>query len=80
MMRRISYSRFMSLPRHTGEVPPKGAEGEGTRKSARPFQIMAFQKSSVWLSPSGKGAVNSAGAGHLPRKTGEDDVVLAGVR
>ena len=52
------------LPCHTGEVPPKGAEGESPSRSAYYFQIMTFQKSSVRLSPSGP-------AGHLPRKTGE---------
>src|SRR6266446_1877765 len=40
------------LPRHTGEVPPKGAEGEGRSQIVRPFQIMPFQISSVRLSPS----------------------------
>jgi hypothetical protein len=57
---------FIFLPRHTGEVPPKGPEGEGRNKSAYPFQIVAFSKSSVWLSPSGP-------AGHLPRVTGEGE-------
>src|SRR5882724_3730486 len=37
--------------RHTGEVPPKGVEGEGCSQSARRFQIMIFHKSSVRLSP-----------------------------
>ena len=73
MARRISCPGFMSLPRHTGEVPLTGAEGEGRSESASPFQIMAFQKSSVRPSPSGP-------AGHLPRKTGEGDVALSGAR
>src|SRR5260370_28919372 len=48
----------------TGEVPPKGAEGEGRSQSGRRCQVMTFQKSSVRLPPSGP-------TGHLPRKTGE---------
>jgi hypothetical protein len=58
------WTQIKSLPRHTGEVPPTGAGGEGHSQSACRFPIMAFQKSPVRLSPSGP-------AGHLPRMTGE---------
>src|SRR5262249_48909605 len=52
------------LPRLTGEVPPKGAEGEGHRTGINRFQCHPVPRSPLWLSPSDP-------AGHLPRKTGE---------
>jgi hypothetical protein len=55
-------TQIKNLPRHTGEVPPEGAEGEGRSRSARQFPIMAFHESPVRLSPSGP-------TGHLPRMT-----------
>src|SRR6266508_5402326 len=43
-----------SLPRHTGEVAPKGPEGEGPSKTVSAFQIMiiAFRRSPLRLFPS----------------------------
>ena len=35
---------FLILPRHTGEVPPKGAEGESLSRSPCRFQIMAVRE------------------------------------
>ena len=32
-------TQIKNLPRHTGEVPPKGAEGEGRTVHLRKFQI-----------------------------------------
>ena len=57
---------FSYLPRLTGEVPPKGAEGEGPNGDFRNTMIMiyTFQAPRLRLSPSGP-------AGHLPRMTGE---------
>jgi hypothetical protein len=55
---------LISLPRLTGEVPPKGAEGESLTDMLREFQIWNLQTPRLRLSPSGP-------AGHLPRLTGE---------
>jgi hypothetical protein len=35
------------LPRHTGEVPPKGAEGEGNRENLEDFRSEIARTSSV---------------------------------
>jgi hypothetical protein len=53
------------LPRHTGEVPPKGAEGESSKGDLPDILICNLQAHRLRLSPSGP-------AGHLPRMTGEE--------
>jgi len=60
------------LPRLTGEVPPKGAEGESPKGDFRNAMIMIFvlQAPRLGLAPSGP-------AGHLPRMTGEADEIDA---
>ena len=55
------------LPRHTGEVPPKGAEGEGHTEIFGNFRSEIGEIATA-LSPSGP-------AGHLPRKTGEAELL-----
>jgi hypothetical protein len=53
------------LPRHTGEVPPQGAEGESPKRDSANILICNLQAHRLGLSPSGP-------AGHLPRMTGEE--------
>ena len=60
----VDAARNSCLSRHTGEVPPKGAEGEGHTGDLRRFQIGNLQGPRLGLSPSGP-------AGRLPRMTGE---------